>query len=267
MRSGGIFSTVFPLAALLLGPWSPPVLLLLFLQGQSLVCLVAGEGDFEGDWGKREKQEEGVSFSPSQPTDQHRGAAAAAAAATESEGQTLFRTHHAPSTLLLPPSLAGALLKGVGYNSPPILTVATLVGLFSSHAWGATGHAAQFSALAFNSGFLGWAEFEPLRSGILLAGNTFVVSHCVLSGPLLLLPIMQALKQKIKQQRCLSPGLSLAHLLWAYHILTLLGIATLCTIERRHLMVWGVFAPKLTFEACGLCFHAIAILAFMAHAV
>ena len=64
------------------------------------------------------------------------------------------------------------------------------------------------------------------------------------------------------------PGaLALVHYVWAFYALAMLGIATLCTLERRHLMVWGVFAPKLVFDAVGIVVHGATLLVTLMHSI
>jgi hypothetical protein len=126
---------------------------------------------------------------------------------------------------------------------PAAAPTAALLYLFTAAAWGATGHAAQFSALSYGVGLLGWPSFAPARAGALLAAHTWGVSHGVLGGPALVVAAGEAAGGSA---RAATP-----RLLWALHALALAAVATLCAVERGNLMVWGVFAPKLCFEVAG----------------
>ena len=170
-------STLLPCAALLLGPWSPPILLLLYIQAQCLVLLVlTGTG---GVRGLHLPHCQHLFFPVPYPT---------APPATPSPSPTPPRCSPAA---LLPWPLPTLLLPHL--HLLPLHSTAALCMVFGVHAWGATGHCAQFSALAYNSGFLLQDAFEVRSAGVLLAANTFGVSHGLVSGALLLWPVAQAL--------------------------------------------------------------------------
>jgi hypothetical protein len=217
-------SALLPLSSLLLGPWSPPILALLYCQGLALVLLVlAGTGG--------------------RPPLCHLAALPHRAGLASSS----------PLSFLLLP----------GHHAIPLHATAMAVGLFTSHAWAATGHTAQFSALSYNAGFLGFDTFNFARSGLLLAANTYGVSHGCLGGALLLWPMCHALAYNggVEDMGALARARALPGLVAVYALASVIGIATMCAISQRHMMVWAVFAPKLVFEVAGALALALGVAA------
>jgi hypothetical protein len=200
---------LLPAAALLLGPWSPPVLLVLHAQGSVALPVLA------------------------------------AAYAVARSGA---RPHPLPCP---PPSVLGAVAAAAAAPAAP---AAILLYLFCAHAWGATGHGAQFPALSYGVGLLGWPAFSPWRGGALLAAHTWGVSHGLLAGPAVAWVVSEAAAVGAGAgaggagAAATAAAARTPTLLWAMHALSLAAVATLCAVERSHLMVWGVFAPKLCFE-------------------
>jgi GPI ethanolamine phosphate transferase 3 subunit O len=100
------------------------------------------------------------------------------------------------------------------------------------------------------AGFAGVEEFEFFQSGTLLALNTFG-SHLLAC---LTLPLLSA-------DRASEAGGSATHaafqirlkrsimVLGGARALNALAATVSAAIQRRHLMVWAVFAPKFVFEA------------------
>ena len=235
-------SSLLPACALLLGPWSPPVLVALAAQGACLVGLAAS-----GSWASRALQL--LRLPP-------RAAADAAAA---------------PPCAALPPHLAALLLPPPSRLLPllPPHALAAAAALFAAHAWGATGHTAQFSALAYNSGFLWSSAFSVRGAGALLGASTFGVSHGVLGGALLLWPLAAAVGYAGGGGgggggggEGGARGARVLHVLvWGAQLGGVAGIAAMCALAQRHLMVWAVFAPKLVFDVAGLGAHAVGVAA------
>lgn len=99
---------------------------------------------------------------------------------------------------------------------------------------------AVLKAVWYTAGFVGIEAFNWYASGALLALNTFG-SHflltCVQSG-------RSANNSQPLRQCCL------AYLL----IQTLNAWVTTCSValQRRHLMVWALFAPRFLFQLCFL---------------
>ena len=90
------------------------------------------------------------------------------------------------------------------------------------------------------TGFVGVDEFNWYTSGALLALNTF--------GYPALITCAQHVR-KLRAERSI-PQTCLSYLLVA----TLKTCVATCSaaIQRRHLMVWALFAPRLLFEICFL---------------
>lgn len=101
-------------------------------------------------------------------------------------------------------------------------------GLWPSVCWPTDGQ-----VVIPTAGFVGYpTDFDFIRSGLLLALNTFApFAIAMLLALLLGLPV---------------PAL-LLHRCW-----TAACCCACAAMHRRHLMVWGVFAPKLLFELCWL---------------
>lgn len=100
------------------------------------------------------------------------------------------------------------------------------------------GHHNQFNRLQYSAAFVGFDDFQFEAGGLLLALNTFGTELLgLLCLPWLLRP---------------APP---SHAAWALHVLMACsGLRTLLTavcvtVQRRHLMVWAIFAPKLIFDA------------------
>lgn len=107
-------------------------------------------------------------------------------------------------------------------------------------------------------GFVGFPEdFHFVRSGLLLALNTVApFAAAPLLSALLAddrAPIASAKTPRASANACLRR--LVLHRCWT---------ATCCcvcaAVQRRHLMIWGIFAPKLLFELCWLAAHAVVAL-------
>ncbi|KAI7745559.1 hypothetical protein M8C21_024638 [Ambrosia artemisiifolia] len=125
--------------------------------------------------------------------------------------------------------------------------------LLASCLFFCTGHWCAFDGLRYATAFTGFDEFTIIPQAILLTIETYGFSHIL---PTLGLPFLVAYGHsfnKAKQTRE-----SLIHLFQVYLIYGLIMAATtsftvLCVmIQRRHLMVWGLFAPKFVFDVVGL---------------
>ncbi|KAF8395532.1 hypothetical protein HHK36_019480 [Tetracentron sinense] len=117
-----------------------------------------------------------------------------------------------------------------------------------------TGHWCAFDGLRYGAAFIGFDEFNLIRQAILLTIDTFGVSHIL---PIFGLPFLVTLQHPYGQtnQRKGILSMKLSQVFSMYGLITAL-IATftiICvTIQRRHLMVWGLFAPKFVFDVVGL---------------
>ena len=120
-----------------------------------------------------------------------------------------------------------------------------LLSLYCKQIFSATGHQAQFSALQYNAAFVGFSDFNWWRGAALLALNTFGGSVCV--AHLLACVYAQKTGQKTVARKTVAYstfGLTFS--------LTHIFVMLCCMIHCRHLMVWGVFAPKFIFSSLGL---------------
>ncbi|XP_038976417.1 GPI ethanolamine phosphate transferase 3-like [Phoenix dactylifera] len=118
-----------------------------------------------------------------------------------------------------------------------------------------------FDGLRYSAAFIGFDHFNIIRQGILLAIDTFGVSHIV---PILSLPFLVTLHPQNSEENK-AKGIIFVKLTQVFLIYGLITSVTtmfaiICvTIHRRHLMVWGLFAPKYVFEAMGLLLTDVVI--------
>ncbi|GMH39920.1 hypothetical protein BSKO_07824 [Bryopsis sp. KO-2023] len=154
------------------------------------------------------------------------------------------------------------LLKGT-IVSPHYL--AGMLSLFGMQAFFFTGHFCEFSGLQYNSGFVGFDEFEFFISGCLLALNTFGPQIIVmLATPIGM--VGSAARRELVGRKARDDS-SQQHISvknlgsdTRMAVVVLIGIRTYFTfvsmlsaaIQRRHLLVWAIFAPKFVFEVCFL---------------
>ena len=103
-------------------------------------------------------------------------------------------------------------------------------------AFYATGHECKIAKLHIGSAYVGFEEFDKTRSGFFLALNT-LASHIMFS---LGLPFLAFPK-----------GSTAKEAIYLTLLISLRAVATtlFVTLERRHLMVWAIFAPKFAFDA------------------
>lgn len=129
-----------------------------------------------------------------------------------------------------------------------------------------TGHFCEFSGLQYNAAFVGFKEFEFYTSGALLALNTFGV-HVLMTLALPFLPPVArhfsevGTRLRVEKNDETGPqsdpakGSDFKLCVVVYGLLrTLNAVASVISvaIQRRHLLVWAVFAPKFVFEVCFL---------------
>ncbi|KAL9240737.1 hypothetical protein vseg_014922 [Gypsophila vaccaria] len=117
-----------------------------------------------------------------------------------------------------------------------------------------TGHWCAFDGLRYGAAFIGFDEFMLVRQAILLTIDTFGFSLLL---PILGLPLLVSLRQSYPEtnQHKLTQSVQLSQVFLMYGFITTIAAAftVLCvTIQRRHLMVWGLFAPKYVFDVVGL---------------
>jgi predicted AlkP superfamily pyrophosphatase or phosphodiesterase len=290
---GGFASALLPSLGLVLGPWAPSILLSLSLHfvalgglvmllngSEALSCALLDDdeadasptpGPSSSSWallsgGEVVPSDDDGGYPPSPPSS-HR---TLCASCCDFWGARFLRTlatsiAHFPAALLL---------------------------LGSLHAFHATGHAPQFSALAYASAFVGADSFSLPVAGALLLLNTFGASHVL--GVVLFAPVLAAASAaavpgaEVPRPRPSHAGASPPPFLssaWASALsgrrrtqahaasnfralailLTPATVGALCTcifcfITRRELMVWAIFAPKFCFEAVGVWVTCLALL-------
>ncbi|XP_051126455.1 uncharacterized protein LOC127248244 isoform X2 [Andrographis paniculata] len=114
-----------------------------------------------------------------------------------------------------------------------------------------TGHWCAFDGLRYAAAFIGFDEFNLIRGAILLTIDTFGLSHIL---PILGLPFLIASCDSFRQsKREFSLRLYQVYLMYGLTTAVTTTLTMLCVaIHRRHLMVWGLFAPKFVFDVVGL---------------
>ncbi|KAG2713259.1 hypothetical protein I3760_04G168800 [Carya illinoinensis] len=113
-----------------------------------------------------------------------------------------------------------------------------------------TGHWCAFDGLRYGAAFIGFDEFILIRQAILLTIDTFGFSHIL---PIFALPCLVARQNMLSQKQFILMRLSQVYLMYGLITATTVTVTMLCvTIHRRHLMVWGLFAPKFVFDVVGL---------------
>ncbi|XP_039120959.1 uncharacterized protein LOC120257570 [Dioscorea cayenensis subsp. rotundata] len=149
--------------------------------------------------------------------------------------------------------------KEVLVNDPISITQWSLLGVCAFFFY--TGHWCTFDGLRYGAAFVGFDEFNIVRQGLLLAIDTFGVLHII---PVMSLPLLVTLKHCYSKHSQVKAVLFLVltQLFLSYGLITAVTttFTIVCvTIQRRHLMVWGLFAPKYVFEVLGLLLTDILI--------
>uniref|UniRef100_A0A5B7CAE8 Putative GPI ethanolamine phosphate transferase 3 n=1 Tax=Davidia involucrata TaxID=16924 RepID=A0A5B7CAE8_DAVIN len=124
-----------------------------------------------------------------------------------------------------------------------------------------TGHWCAFDGLRYAAAFIGFDEFILIPQAVLLTIDTFGFSLIL---PIFGLPFIVACQypfgQAEQRKRFFFMHLSQAYLMYGFVMATTVTFTILCvTIQRRHLMVWGLFAPKFVFDVVGLVLTDIII--------
>ncbi|XP_058186501.1 uncharacterized protein LOC131303578 isoform X3 [Rhododendron vialii] len=117
-----------------------------------------------------------------------------------------------------------------------------------------SGHWCAFDGLHYAAAFIGFEEFILVPQAILLSIDTFGFSHILPIFGLPFLAIQQVPSgQGEQQKRFFLMQLCQVYLMYGLITATTATFTMLCVaIQRRHLMVWGLFAPKFVFDAVGL---------------
>lgn len=123
----------------------------------------------------------------------------------------------------------------------------------------ATGHWCAFDGLRYGAAFIGFDEFVLVRQAILLTVETFGFSHILaLFGLPILVGYQYLFRQAEQKNSILAARLIQAFMIYGLITATTTTATILCvTIQRRHLMVWGLFAPKFVFDVVGLILNDV----------
>ncbi|XP_057773853.1 uncharacterized protein LOC130993117 isoform X2 [Salvia miltiorrhiza] len=113
-----------------------------------------------------------------------------------------------------------------------------------------TGHWCAFDGLRYAAAFIGFDEFKLIRQAILLTIDTFGFSHIL---PIFGLPLVARGYLLRQSKQVFSIRICQVYLMYGLITAITTTFTMLCvTIQRRHLMVWGLFAPKFVFDVVGL---------------
>ncbi|KAL9144261.1 hypothetical protein ABFS82_14G285300 [Erythranthe guttata] len=114
-----------------------------------------------------------------------------------------------------------------------------------------TGHWCAFDGLRYAAAFIGFDEFNLTRQAILLTIDTFGFSHIL---PIFGLPFLVTCYYSLRQNKqVFTLRLCQVYLMYGFITALTATFTMLCVaIQRRHLMVWGLFAPKFVFDVVGL---------------
>lgn len=118
----------------------------------------------------------------------------------------------------------------------------------------ATGHRLGFESIPASCAFVGFDDFN------LYLGGLFVILHCF-SGHIFGLFSLSILISYRSRSKSSDSGSSSIKLLSFCFTLRLLLTMVNVTVQRRHLMVWAIFAPKFIFDCLtGVCVQCLLIL-------
>jgi phosphatidylinositol glycan class O len=124
----------------------------------------------------------------------------------------------------------------------------------------ATGHYPDFNSLQFWAPFVGYDEYHPRIGAILTVLNTW-------AAPLLVTAALSSINHTVVDSHRSSSALATVFDSHASFVLiqALVACSTMIFnhLQRRHLMVWRIFAPKYIFEALVLLFIDGLVLVFV----
>lgn len=118
-----------------------------------------------------------------------------------------------------------------------------------------TGHWCAFDGLRYGAAFIGFDHFHMIRQGILLSIDTFGVSHIlpILSLPFIAMVWYDTTSKGKKLKDVILNNIIQVLLMYGFITTITTTFTIICvTIQRRHLMVWALFAPKYVFDAIEL---------------
>jgi len=115
----------------------------------------------------------------------------------------------------------------------------------------ATGHESSFNKLHYASPFVGFDEFGYYRGAIMMGFNTF--GSYIIIVMLLPLVIKKKIPKMINKPFAKSEIVFILSILFSMcQCLRAIVMTGFVAIERRHLMVWAIFAPKYIFDVVTL---------------
>ena len=153
----------------------------------------------------------------------------------------LISTHFTPLLALAFSILLASILSSTSTST----SIACVFSLLQTLAFFITGHLCEFAGLQYTAGFVGYEEFDLVRSGVLVALDTF--------GAMAIVALVLYSSSSLFATGSTSTNASAIKM----HMLLVFGLgrsmAALCAalsagIQRRHLYAWALFAPKFAFE-------------------
>ncbi|KAL7694449.1 putative GPI ethanolamine phosphate transferase 3 [Plasmopara halstedii] len=125
----------------------------------------------------------------------------------------------------------------------------------SYQAFFTSGHSNTFSSLQNAAGFVGFDEFNFYTAGALLGLNTFgCFAFAILALPWLDMQLCQPRHGKANSFLAFP----------LYFALNALVSTLFVALQRRHLMVWAIFAPKFIFDGVVLLVTELLLLILLA---
>eukprot|EP00474_Spongospora_subterranea_P005276 CRZ05734.1 hypothetical protein [Spongospora subterranea] len=143
--------------------------------------------------------------------------------------------------------------KHLPFHAHTAISESIFVWLISLRLFFATGHANTFSSLQFSAAFVGFEDFHYYRSAAMVGLNTFG-GYLICALCLLLIspdldtatsPRLHKLDSRYQGYAFERPALCITFLHAIRSCLSTINIL----VNRRHLMVWDIFAPKFVFDA------------------
>ncbi|KAB7493847.1 GPI ethanolamine phosphate transferase 2 [Armadillidium nasatum] len=117
------------------------------------------------------------------------------------------------------------------------------------------GNSNSLSTVQINAGFVGVSSYRPVLHGILIACHTFGSKFLVLLHTLVV--ILTRKRDILRLYMCIRCW-------WMLQLLTLTVYVINVTLQRHHLFIWSVFAPKLLYEECNfLCLMILTVIVYL----
>jgi phosphatidylinositol glycan class O len=143
-------------------------------------------------------------------------------------------------------------LSGLCHSQERSWPVVVLWGLTSSQSFFGFAHHATVTSLRFDAGFVGlrgeMSGFYLLFAGLLVGFNMLGSQVLLGLGLLPLLPLSLSVSKTPTNRLLLTTALQYI----LFHSFKTLMTMLTASLQRRHLMVWGVFSPRFLYEAAFL---------------